>query len=262
MKLHLAASLLAVDLIACGGGKTATKVVDDHRAAAAPILAQLAALAPVADKAPPVTENKLDVPAGVKLDFGFTASSRHNSSVVYLPRMTAPCDAAMMWPKDPSSAKTISFGAPLEHADLWVRDPACALRGDRPPSGDDAELLEERFQKLEATRYVLVIKPTTMIHPAITALTDAEWERVKGGDYAAGGKNTFTPGKLAGEARLYELATQKPLGGFTFSFESAPKVKVTGSDQTESLGIALTQDAGFGIMDLLTKLAPGTEIRI
>jgi hypothetical protein len=260
MMIHLAAG--AVFLVACGGGKTAKKVVDDHRAAADPILAQLAALAPVIEKAPPVTENKLEVPAGVKLDFGFIVGAKHNASVVYLPRMTAPCDAKMTWPKAPADARAIEFSAPLEKADLWIQAPACALRGEATPIGDDADLLEERFKNLEATKYVLVIKTTTMIHPAMTPLTEEEWKKVSGGDYKAGERTTFTPGKLAGEARLYELATQKPLGGFTFSHESAPTVKVSGTDETGALGNALTQDAGFGIMKTLTTLAPGTEIRI
>ena len=261
MLSHLAASG-AVFLMACGGGKTAKKVVDSHRAAAEPILAQLAALAPIVDKAPPVTENKLEVPAGVKLDFGFIVGSNHNASVVYLPRMTAPCDAKTTWPKVAGDAREIEFSAPLEKAELWIQDPACSLRGGTVRGGDDADLLEERFQKLESTKYVLVIKTTTMVHPAMTALTEEEWKKVSGGDYKAGEKTTFTPGKLAGEARLYEIATQKPLGGFRFSHESAPTVKVNNSDQTGALGTELTQDAGFGIMKTLTTLAPGTEIRI
>ena len=261
MMMHLAAGT-ALFLISCGGGKTTAKVVDGHRAAAEPILAQLAALAPVVEKAPPVTENKLEVPAGVKLDFGFIVGAKHNASVVYLPRMTAPCDVKMTWPKVSSDARELVFSAPLEKAELWIQTPACALRGQPTPIGDDADLLEERFQTLEATKYVLVIKTTTMVHPAMTPMTEEEWKKVVGGDYKAGTKTTFTPGKLAGEARLYELATQKPLGGFTFSHESAPKVKVTNNDQTGTLGNELTQDAGFGIMKTLTTLAPGTEIRI
>ena len=119
MMFHLAACS-AVFLLACGGGKTAKKVVDSHRAAAEPILAQLAALAPVVEKAPPVTENKLEVPAGVKLDFGFIVGSNHNASVVYLPRMTAPCDAKMTWPKVAGDARELAFSAPVSYTHLTL----------------------------------------------------------------------------------------------------------------------------------------------
>ena len=65
-------------------------------------------------------------------------------------------------------------------------------------------------------------------------------------------------GMISGDVHLYELATQKDLGGFAFAVSSADTVKVVGSAQNDQVAEDLTKDTRF---ELARKLGETKQIK-
>jgi hypothetical protein len=222
---RLAAGLLF--LIACGG-KSAGKIADDHRAKAEPIIAQLKALAPIAKAAPTLTATAWQLPPGVAVDFDMTMPNEANANAgaVSLGTLADPCngDLTIKW----NDGKELAF--PLDKTDVWLRDPACLLATGKGKFGNedlDKDQVERKFKLLESVKYVLVVRPTSLVRPVIQD------------------KDQFTMGTIAGDVHLYELATQKDLGGFAFSVASADTIKVVGPSQSDQVAEDLTKDTRF-----------------
>lgn len=228
--LGFAASTLF--LIACGG-KSASKIADDHRAKAEPIITQLKELAPIAKAAPQLTTTAWQLPAGVTVDFDMTMPNRANANAGALgvEALADPCagGAYAKW----EDGKELPI--PLDRTTVWLRDPACVLATGKGQHGVedvedlDKDHLEDQFKLLESVKYVLVVRPTSAVRPM-----------VKNAD-------TFTMGMIAGDVHLYELATKKDLGGFAFSVSSAESIKVIGASQNDQVAEDLTKDTRFQI---------------
>lgn len=231
--IKLAASTLI--LVGCGG-KSAAKIADDHRAKADPIVAQLKALAPIAKDAPVLSTTAWQLPPGVTVDFDLKPANRANANAAALgvETLADPCAGGQYakW----NDGKDLAL--PLDRTTLWLRDPACLLATGKGMFGNedlDKEQVEDQFALLESIKYVLVVRPTSAVKPAVKSA------------------GQFTMGTIAGDVHLYELATKKDLGGFAFSVSSADKIKVVGSDQEGQLAEDLTKDTRFQIAKQLEE---------
>jgi hypothetical protein len=249
-------------LAVCGGSKSTKELVDEHRAAAQPVVSALASLASIAKQHPPVNRDGFQLPSTVTLDFVFN-SPGHNAAVLYGPTLVDPCAGKQEWDKDPQRPdRKVEMSAPLDGAEFF-RAATCALATGTGEHGVDliGDMLPEAFKVLTSIKYVLVVRPSVARKPSMDGMTEAELETYKQTGKLPPPSNTFRGGRLAGDAMLYELATAKRLGGLRFDYQSADKVKVQGSDQIEQLGYDLLKDARFDLAKRLTELAPTTNIR-
>ena len=231
--IRLAASLL---FLASCGGKSASKIADEHRAVAEPIIAQLKALAPIAKDAPQLTDTAWQLPPGIKVDFDMTVPNQANANagVVTVGTLAEPCNGDLMIKWD--DGKEVYF--PLDHTESWLRNPACLLATGKGRLGVedlDADSVERQFKLLESVKYVLVVRPKTMLRPMVK--NDRE----------------FSMGMISGDVHLYELATKKDLGGFAFAVSSKDKVEVVGSRHNDQVTEELTKDTRFHLAEQLGK---------
>lgn len=252
-------ALVALVLIACGGDRSAKDIAESHRKTAEPILAQVAKLAPVVAAQAPITTDGFQLPAGVTLDFIPYNNKAFNTGVAYAASLADPCGAEISWDKDPAMEKRIGLPRPFAEGVDWLRRPACLLAG--PPDGTLPEMATDAFAYLEKVAYVLVIRPTVARHPSMQGMTKEELDTYTTSGVLPKDRETFVGGRFAGDVLLYELATAKFLGGFAFAYESAAKVEVGSTGQTESLGYDLLSDAKFGMIKQIMALAPSTNIR-
>lgn len=220
--------------LGCGGSQD---VVAKHRAAAEPQLTHIAAIAKAVAAAPPTTVDRLEVPAGVVLDLkvvdigakfepgtGAPPNAKYNTAIVNEALLTRGCQPAPdgEW-----------FRINSDAADEWLKGSACALAGK--DAGDPATV-DGYLHRLERTRYLLVLRTKVLDRPKL-----------------AGGK-TFTRGHVVGDALLFEIASEKALGGFGFEFQSADAVDVSKLyDEHDELTTKFLEDADQGIR---AKLAP------
>jgi len=213
MRLHVSLLFLVAG---CTSGKD---VVSKNRDLIDGQLAKLQALSEDVGKRPAVTEDKLDVPGGVKLGFDPAVDrlGEFNAAVVYPGFLKDPCDGEEIhWIEEgraPGSDTQI-LGAPFDWSQNWLGDPVCLLRkgtgrfGSEPPN---KERVEDALKYLSRVKYALVprlrfLRPTYDIDPD-------------------GKVRTFHPGSIAGDLLLYELATAKYLGAVATAVTNAEKVR-------------------------------------
>lgn len=234
MSRWLAASFVV--LSACGG-KSLEKLTDERRPKIEPVLAKLAALAPAVKAAPPVTTDGFTLPAGAKVDFDLDYGNvaNANAAVVYAGALTEPCSGGdyLTW----DSGRQLGQG-PLDQTTSWLRDPACLMKTGKGRFGAedlDRRRLDHQFTLLEQLRYVLVVRPTTLVQPVIKNASE------------------FSPGMISGDAKLYELATGKDLGGIKFTYASSEQIKVVGSSQQTQVEEDLIKETALGIAKQLQE---------
>jgi hypothetical protein len=255
---QVAWSALVLALAACGSSKSAKDIAESQRATAEPILAQVATIGQAARTQAPITGDGIHLPTGVKLDFIPYDNPAFNAGIAYPAELADPCAGAVSWDANPMRPdRDRSMRPPLGDAN-WLRVTSCLLAGKS--QGEGSDLAAEAFAHLAKIQYLLVIRPTEARRPEVAGMTQAELDEYTRSGKLPPDRETFSGGRFAGDALLYELATAKLLGGFAFAYESADKVEVVSDDQSE-VAYALLSDARFGIVETLGKLTPGTNIR-
>lgn len=224
--------LIALALVACKSERE--KLVDAHGARLKVQLDHLAALAPLAARAPAiVAAPETGAPAwpppalrGARFEWG------GDGAVVFEHQLAHACDEPWTtFDKDHVSGR--DFIIMTSFSTDWLNNVACSVAGKNPNLADfgDQYLGEPDVQRALALKYVLAIRLRTIESPGFGA-TD----------------RTFAPGRLAGDALAFELATGKLVGGFAIDVTNPPTLEFRGkayetADQARlQLGQAL-QDA-------------------
>ena len=243
---------LAGLLVACGGPSTG-ELAELHRVAGTTKLAQVVALAPSVAKLPPVTVEAWQLPAGLKLDFSWdpwdpasSARSAYNAAIAHESQLAQPCASDWItWPKSVDL-----FFVSIANAENWLIEPACLLETGKGRRGREPvfDTLNSGLLQLESTKYVLVLRMRTLLRPG---LVSAELEANK--------MESFEPGRIAGDAVLYEIATGAHLGGFAFDISNKSEVEVRDTRVTAQLELELTGNLKSEIVARLKPLGTPPE---
>lgn len=230
---------LTLLILAGCGGESVQSIVDAHRAAATAQLAKIAALAPAVEKQPLLTQDAWKVPAGVRLDFvpfGETydsdmrraPSAKYNTAVVFEHQLAKPSTAEPLYWE--SAAKDLFLLSGIDHTDRWLLDPACVLETTRGRYDSEPvpSLLAEGFDWLERTKYLLVLRLRTRQPPGLI-LEELE----------AGEMKTFSGGRIAGDALLFEIDGATCLGGVAIEGRSDDQVEVRNAGVHSQLRLKL-----------------------
>src|SRR6266545_1794455 len=239
--------LLVVATAGCGGGSPSS-IADRRRAQAEPKIAALRALAADVDRRPPVTADGWTLPAGEKLDFIWHKNPAHNASIAYAVHLADPCTENDL-KYDNLDTSDNRFYGPLDDSENWLRGPACLLQNGTWLHGVkdvEAAQVNAAFDRLAATKYALIVRIRTAARPTLVE-----------SEIKAGELETFHPGRVAGDALLYEVASGRLLGGFAFDVTSTEKVEVYDRDMHSQLESSLLTDLGSAMRDKIGKLPPG-----
>src|SRR6185295_7054116 len=115
-------------------------------------------------KRPPVTEDSVQLPSGVKLGFNFAVDQLavFNAAVVYPGRLKDACKVQedVYWFEESRKPgyETQILSLPLDGSDYWLADPVCVLTTGKGRSGSPApgkSTIESALQYLPKVRYVL-----------------------------------------------------------------------------------------------------------
>jgi hypothetical protein len=181
---------------------------------------QLKELAPLVEKQAHPADPNWPV-AGAKV--GETAQ------VIWANKLTGSCNEMRTTYAADNSGFDYIHMLRLDLTDSWLEVPICAVEGNKELM---VGLRQGNIDTLLAMRFALVLKPTVKQIPHVnraeaSASVDAYMKTGEGTDI-----EHFVPGRLAGDALLYELKTGKLVGNFPFDATSSPKVEVSaGSDE-------------------------------
>jgi hypothetical protein len=210
---------LVVALLLLSACKSAEqKLLDANREKITAALGQLKALAPIVEKQPPLEEARWPV-AGAKVG--------ENTGVVWANVLTGTCnDMRTTYAADNSGSDYIHLD--VDRSEYWFEKPTCGLEGNENLI---MGLSEKDVETLIGMKYALVLRATVkeqaQLDPAeVAASLEAYQKTGKGTDI-----EHFIPGRLAGDALLYELATGKLVGNFPFDARSSDKVKASSTYQ-------------------------------
>lgn len=203
------------------------KILDKHGDKLKTQLDKLAALSAIVEKEPPLATETWPVP-GVKWPANIYQNPDGNALWIWSNQLVDPCtNRTTTFAKDNSGSDYIIItDSTLTTTGDLLQYPGCALTGKK----ELAEGLDERAVKyLVGVRYALVLRPTVKDAPhldsaEVSASTDEYLKTGKGKDV-----EHFVPGRIAGDALLYDLATSKLAGGFKFDVTSSETVKVQGA---------------------------------
>jgi hypothetical protein len=217
-------------------GESARQVIERHRQAAEPVLAQIRELGPIVKSQPPVTTTEWKLPAGVKLDFvpssyegqKVVPRPEYNTAIAYEEHVLGLCDSKWkQWSEKPGDDHF-----PLQiHEQAWLLDPACLLTKGTPWWMDEMPsnaIIDERLSQLERTRYVLVLRLRDLGRPGL--ISD---------ELAQGEMKHFRPGHVKGDGVLFEVATGAYLGGFPIAVTLPDTVEVRDRDVHGQLALKL-----------------------
>ncbi len=212
-------------LLAACGGESATALADAHRAASSAALARIAALAPIVEKQPALGEDRWKLPDGLRLDcvpFGEriaddgtrTPNPAYNTAIAFAEHLAKPGEAASLeW----QSGNKDTFLLLVDKSDRWLLETAAFLEMGRGRYGSEPVLsnLKQDLDWLERTRYLLVLRLPTRQPPGLVMQ-----------ELRAGEMKTFTPGRVTGDALLYDLEKSALVGGFPIDVTSAASEEV------------------------------------
>ena len=213
--------LIAIPLVLACKSDT-EKILEAHGSKLKPILEQVAALSPIADKAPKLTTETWPVP-GVKWSSNIYTDPNGNAIWLWSHQLVDPCkhEITTYAPDNSGSDYIIFTQSHVSTAGDALRGPSCAISGKH-----DGWLNEKAVKYVEGVRYLLVLRPDVKVKPE---LDEAE-RKASVDDYIASGKSKdvehFVPGRIAGDALLYELGTNKLLGGFTFDVKNGDEITI------------------------------------
>lgn len=242
--------VLAVVAFGCDSPE---KRIDKHRAKAAPVLAQFKALGPIIAKQAPITASQWDLPAGVRLSDtarvydgkgGSSLNPAYNLGITFVEYVDKLCDSGFrLWNPDYQGSGPLTFL--VERGDEWLLDPACYLAKGKPWWVTDwppTDLVEERLQQFEATKYVAAIRIRD-IETAGLVMEEIEAKQIE----------HFRPGRIQGDVVVYELATQKLVGAFPIDASLPATVEVRSTGTHDQLNSMLTERANdeikYGLKD-------------
>lgn len=184
-------------------GRSPADVVAEHRAAAGAQLARLEAVGRLAQEASPLASDAVEV-KGPPPEFP-PALGRENAVALDAEHFE---DLAA----DPKGFRLVATNRLADAVSLLRR--GTLANGSAP---EDPARTEETLLRFLGLRYVLVLRTTGGIDPRTVDLI------------------TFTGGRWEGEARLYDLSTGTPAGGFRFVAENDQTVEVAQGDPSGGL---------------------------
>lgn len=219
-------------LLVCACKSDLEKLVARHHDKLEAQLDKAAALAPIVEKQPKLTADQWPVP-GVKFTNPYDAQDHSgNAFWEWSNQLVDPCtNWTTTYAKDNSGNDFILVtDTLLDTTGGLLEKPSCALTGNMQRA---AGLDEKQASYLENARYVLVLRLAIKQKPEL----DQAEVKADVDAYIASGKGKdvshFVPGRLAGDALLYELATAKLAGGFTFDVTSSDEVSIQGAGLDE-----------------------------
>lgn len=235
--------LLPLLLLAGCGGKSVKSVVDAHRAAATAKLAKIAALAPIVEKQPTLVKDVWNIPQGVRLhykpfvelynsDMSRDPHPDYNTAIALEHLLAKPSTADhIFWD---SGNKGLFLLSGIDHSQEWLLEPAAVLETGARRYGSEpvASILDEGLSWLERTKYLVVLRVPTRVPPGLVM------EELKAREM-----KTFTGGRVAGDALLYDIESASFLGGFAFEGKSDEKVEVHDTYVHEQLASKLAKNA-------------------
>lgn len=240
-------------LLAGCGGESASTLADAHREAASKKLTQIAALAPIVERQPPLTEDVWNLPDGLKLDFvphaqtfldnGMPAPNpNYNAALAFQEHIANPSDGeSLEWQ---SGSKDL-FLLLVDKSDQWLLEPACLLATGKGRYGSEPVIdnMKRGFDWLERTKYLLVLRLPTRQPPGLILQ-----------ELQAGEMKSFTSGHVAGDAVLYDLESGALLGGFVIDATSRSEEEVRNADVHGQLRRKLSDAVNEMIQDKLSKV--------
>lgn len=220
MTQRLPFALLLIVVLGCKSDEE--KLIEAHRDKLQAVLEKVAALAPIAEKEARLTTETWPV-AGVKWPTNVYTDPHGNALWLWSHQLVDPCaNRDATFAEDNTGYDYIIFTqTQVSTTGGALQAPKCALAGEK-----DTGLDERAVKYVEGIKYLLVLRPAVKTSPMLDrAEVEASLEA-----YKKTGKGTdvehFTAGRLAGDALLYELGSNKLLGGFTFDAVSSDKLKV------------------------------------
>jgi len=192
------------------------KLIDAHRGQLVAQLDKLKALAPVVEKQPHLETAQWPV-AGVKVGEGGTAQ------LIFANKLGHACGFMMpTYAPDNTGGDYVSLTY-VDRSANWFEKVVCGVEGNEDLMGG---LMQQDVDTLLAMKHVLVVRPTVKQVPQVAR----DEAKASVDSYLATGKGKdiehFEPGRLAGDALLYELATGKLVGNFPFDVRSNATVEV------------------------------------
>ncbi len=204
------------------------KILDKHKDKLKPQLDKIAALSPIVAKEPKLTTDRWPVP-GVKWPTNvYTDPNGGNALWAWSHQLVDPCsNREATFAKDNTGSDYIILTeTQVSTTGDLLGLPGCAVAGKLEQA---AGLDEHAVTYLEGVTHVLVLRPEVKQVPELDkAESDASYE-----SYMKTGKGKdvehFVPGRIAGDALLYELGTGKLVGGFLFDATNSESVEVKGA---------------------------------
>lgn len=156
----------------------------------------------------------------------------YNTAIAFEHQLAKPSTAESLYWQ--SGGKDLFLLSGLDHCDQWLIEPACVVETGMGRNGSEpvVSLLEEGFSWLERTKYLLVLRLRTRQPPGLVM------EELKAGEM-----KTFSGGRIAGDAVLYEIDTARFLGGITVEGRSDENVEVRKGSVHSQLQLKLAANA-------------------
>ena len=203
------------------------KLLDAHGDKVKAQLTKIAALEPIVAKEAKLAEDHWPV-AGAKLPGNSYQDASGNTMWSWSHQLVDPCTHRFTtYAKDNEGMEFIIMAdsrISTTSADTATMYAKCAVDGKDSGGFDEKQALY-----LERVTYVIVLRPEIKQAPEldrgeVMKDTDAYLKGEKGP-----GVSHFVPGRLAGDALVYELATAKLAGGFRFDVTSSESVSTRGA---------------------------------
>jgi len=214
-------------LFALGCKSDEEKIVDAHKSKLKVQFERIAALAPKVEKEPKLTADTWPV-AGVKFSDNIYTDPSGNTLLAWSHQLVDACtNDNVTFAKDNTGTDWIILSNTIVSTAIGALAlPKCALDGKMERA---AGMSVKQVEYLVATKYLLVLRPHDKQAPSLDAAeVSASTDAYLKGDKSKEVKH-FVPGRIAGDALLYELESGKLLGGFVFDANSSDVVEVGAS---------------------------------
>jgi hypothetical protein len=112
----------------------------------------------------------------------------------------------------------------------------------------DAKSVERKFTLMLLKKYALILRVYEVTKPSTSGL--------------AGGKLRYSPGRVVGDAQLFDIATAKSVGAFPFDIVQSGDASVSpGDDEEVALSESLRIDVLYKVRGKLETLVAGGEVQ-
>jgi hypothetical protein len=206
--------LVVVGLLGCKSPEQ--KLLDANRDAIVAALGRFKALAPIVAKTPSPKDTRWPI-ADAKVGT--------NTGILFAEALAGSCnDMRVTYAFDNKGSDYVSVD--LDKSEYWYEKLTCAIEGNQNLM---LGFSQKEVDTLVGMKYALVLRLTTKQLPGLDkAEVAASLEA-----YQKTGKGTriehFDPGRVAGDALLFELATGELVGYFPFEAASSDTVEATRS---------------------------------